>query len=86
MERKNLLKPSLILGFFLFAGIHIYYPHDPSIVIGKTAAITPLTEFNINSVFSFFFAILVEYFIVVFAVYVFLRGVLKTLEKNMRSR
>ncbi len=86
MGRKRLFKASLFLGVILFIGLHLYYPHDPSVVIGKASLVQPKAELSLNSVFSFFFAIIVEYLVIVFCVYVFLRSVLKTFEKKMSRR
>ena len=86
MVRKNVLRASLVLGLFLFIGVHSYYPHDPSILIGKASVTGRITELTLDSVFSFSFAMIVEYLVIVFLVYVFLRSILKTFEKRMSRR
>ncbi len=85
MVRKTLLKLSLVSGFLLFSLMHIYYPHDPSVIIGRAALPAPSGKLDLSSTLSFSFAMLVEYLVVVFIVYLFFRSVATTFERRMRK-
>ena len=86
MVGKRTLKTSLVLGIFLFAAIHYYYPHDPTVITGQASLDIAPTTFTMNSIVSFSFAMLVEYMVIVFAIYVFFRSVVKTFERKMSRR
>ena len=76
----------MVLGVFLFGAMHYYYPHDPTILTGKASLSVAPSAFTMNSILSFSFAMLVEYLVIVFAIYVFFRGIVKTFENKMTSR
>ncbi len=86
MAKSSLFKTSAVLAIFLFIGVHLYYPHDPSTIIGQAALTSPSESLDLSSMFSFSFAMFAEYLIMVFVIYLFLRSILKTFEKNMSHR
>ena len=75
-----------MVGIFLFAAMHFYYPHDPAVLTGKASMNVAPSTFTMNSVMSFSFAMLVEYMVIVFAIYIFFRSVVKTVERKMTTR
>jgi uncharacterized membrane protein len=73
-------------GVFLFGAMHYYYPHDPAVLTGKASANVLPSAFTMNSIMSFSFAMIVEYLVIVFAIYVFFRSILKGFERKMTTR
>jgi uncharacterized membrane protein len=86
MVNKRTLKASMASGVFLFGAMHYYYPHDPAVLTGKASMNVAPSAFTMSSVMSFSFAMLVEYLIIVFAIYVFFRSVIKSFEGKMTRR
>jgi len=77
---------SVILGFMVLIGMHWYYPQNAlSQVVEKAAVNSPVAkEFAFGSLISFSVGILIEYFIVVFAIYLFFRSITKSFGSQQR--
>lgn len=80
MANGGLMAVSVILGFLIVIGMHCYYPENSLTQVVETAAMnSPMTgEFALGPLMSYSVGILIEYFIVVFAVYLFFRGITKS--------
>jgi hypothetical protein len=80
MANGGLVAVSVVLGFLVIIGMHCYYPENAlSQVVERAALDTPVTgEFALGPLMSYSVGILIEYFIVVFAIYLFFRGVTKS--------
>ena len=73
---------SVVLGFFVLIGMHAYYPGNAlSRVVQEAAMSTPVTGFALGPVISFSVGLLIEYTIVVFAIFLFLRSVSRSFQK-----
>ena len=73
---------SLFISGLLLIWVNHYYPETPSQIIAKSG----MDESIGVDLASFSFAVLIEYFAILFIVYIFLRGVLKTFEKHFSGR
>jgi hypothetical protein len=80
MANGGLVATALLLGFLVLIGMHWYYPQNAlSQVVEQAAVNSPAAgEFAMGPVISFSVGIVIEYFIVVFAIYLFLRSVVKS--------
>ena len=85
MTNGGVMAVSVILGFMVLIGMHWYYPQNAlSQVVEKAAMSSPVTnEFAFGSLISFSVGILIEYFIVVFAIYLFFRSIMKSFERRI---
>ncbi len=75
MVMKNILLLSLILGLFVTYGINAYYSDTAMSDIGQAALNVPNVE---NSVLASAAGNIIVYLIVMSALYLFLRSVVKT--------
>lgn len=84
MANGGVMAVSVILGFMVIIGMHWYYPQNAlSQVVEKAALSSPVTkEFAFGPLISFSVGILIEYFIVVFAIYLFFRSITKSFERR----
>ena len=84
MANGGVMAVSVILGFMVIIGMHWYYPQNAlSQVVEKATLSSPVTkEFALGPLISFSVGILIEYFIVVFAIYLFFRSVTKSFERR----
>jgi hypothetical protein len=80
MANGGLMATAVMLGFLVLIGMHWYYPDNAlSQVVEKAALKTQGdTEFAMAPIVAFSVGIMIEYFIVVFAIYLFLRSVVKS--------
>ena len=80
MANSGLVAAAVVLGFLVLIGMHWYYPQNAlSQVVERAALNAPTTEgFSMGPIVSFSVGILIEYTIVVFAIYLFLRSVVKS--------
>jgi hypothetical protein len=85
MANGGVMAVSVILGFMILIGMHWYYPQNAlSQVVEKSAMNSPVTkDFAFGSLISFSVGILIEYFIVVFAIYLFFRSIMKSFESRI---
>jgi hypothetical protein len=85
MANGGLMATAIVLGFLVLVGMHWYYPQNAlSQVVDKAAFKSMSTEFAMGSVVAFSVGILIEYSIVVFAIYFFLRGITKSFDRQGR--
>ncbi len=75
---------SVVLGFLVLVGMHWYYPQNAlSQVVEQAAMEAPSTEnFAMGPLISFSVGLLIEYMIVVFAIYLFFRSVMKSFSRE----
>ena len=75
MVMKAVLLLSLILGFFITSGINTYYPDDVMTGVGQAAM---EIVYESDPILASVAGNVIVYFIVVSALYLFLRSVVKT--------
>ena len=80
MASGGLMAVSVVLGFLVLIGMHWYYPQNAlSQVVEQAAVESPSSgNFAMGSLISFSVGILIEYMIVVLAIYLFFRSVTKS--------
>jgi hypothetical protein len=80
MANGGVMAISVILGFMVIIGMHWYYPENAlSQVVEEATMNSPVTKgFAFGSIISFSVGILIEYFIVVLAIYLFFRSVTRS--------
>jgi len=85
MTNGGVMAISVILGFMVLIGMHWYYPQNALSQVVENAAMSPpvAKEFAFGSLISFSVGILIEYFIVVFAIYLFFRSIMKSFERRI---
>jgi hypothetical protein len=79
MADGGVMAVSVVLGFLVLVSMHWYYPQNElSQIVEQAALESPATGgFAFGPLISFSVGILIEYLIVVFAIYLFLRSVMK---------
>ena len=84
MANGGVMAVSVILGFMVIIGMHWYYPQNALSQVVENAALSSSVtkEFAFGPLISFSVGILIEYFIVVFAIYLFFRSVTKSFERR----
>jgi hypothetical protein len=77
MANGGVMAVSVILGFMVLIAMHWYYPGNAlsQVVEEATLSSSVSTEFAFGPIISFSVGILIEYFIVVLAIYLFFRSV-----------
>ncbi len=77
MANGGLMATSVLLGFLILVGMHWYYPQNALSQVVEKATINSIStsEFAMAPLVSFSVGILIEYSIVVLAVYLFMRSV-----------
>lgn len=80
MANSGLVALSVVLGFLVLIGMHWYYPQNAlSQVVESATMDSPISgNFAMGPVLSYSVGILIEYFIVVFAIYLFFRSVVRS--------
>ena len=80
MANGSVMALSVILGFMVIIGMHWYYPQNAlSQVVDQATMNTPVIKgFAFGPLISFSVGILIEYFIVVLAIYMFFRSVTRS--------
>ena len=80
MANGGVMAVSVVLGFMVLIGMHWYYPMNAlSKVVEEATMNTPVTKgFAFGPIISFSVGILIEYFIVVLAIYLFFRSITKS--------
>lgn len=85
MANGGLVATAVVLGFLILVGMHWYYPQNALSQVVENAAMKSMsTEFAMGSIVAFSVGILIEYAIVVFAIYMFLRSILKSFGSHGR--
>lgn len=83
MANGGLVATAIVLGFLVLIAMHWYYPQNALSQVAEKAAMRSMsTEFAMGSVVAFSVGILIEYAIVVFAIYLFLRSVAKSFDRK----
>ena len=76
---------AIVLGFLVLVGMHWYYPQNALSQVTEKAALKFMdTEFAMGSVVAFSVGIMIEYAIVVFAIYMFMRSVVRSFDRQGR--
>jgi hypothetical protein len=80
MANGGLMATAVLLGFLILIGMHWYYPQNALSQVVEKATLNSIStsEFAMAPLVSFSVGILIEYSIVVLAVYLFLRSVSKS--------
>jgi hypothetical protein len=80
MANGGLVALSVVLGFLVLIGMHWYYPQNAlSQVVESATMESPVSgNFAAGTLVSYSVGILIEYFIVVFAIYLFFRSVIRS--------
>jgi ABC-type antimicrobial peptide transport system permease subunit len=80
MASSGVAALSVILGFLVVIGMHWYYPQNSLSQIVEQATIEASSSeaFAMGPILSFSMGVIIEYFIVVFAIYLFFRSVVKS--------
>ncbi len=82
MANGGVMALSVIMGFMVIIGMHWYYPQNALTQVVEEATMnTPVIQgFMFAPIISFSVGILIEYFIVVLAIYLFFRSITKSFE------
>jgi hypothetical protein len=80
MANNGLMAVSVVMGFLVIISMHWNFPTNAlsQVVSGATSSATISGGFMFGPVLSFTVGILIEYSIVVAAIYLFLRSILKS--------
>ncbi len=80
MANGGLVAVAVVLGFMVLIGMHWYYPQNALSQVVESATMDSRVSgnFAMGPVLSYSVGILIEYFIVVFAIYLFFRGVIRS--------
>lgn len=77
---------AVVLGFLVLIGMHWYYPQNAlSQIVDKATLESPVSSgFAMGPIMAFSVGILIEYAIVVSAIYLFLRSVVRSFGRGSR--
>jgi hypothetical protein len=84
MANGGVMAASVVLGFLVLIGMHWYYPQNALTQVVEEASVdSKATErFAMGGLISFSVGLLIEYFIIVLAIYFFLRSIIKSFERK----